>query len=321
MKTIARRLGQLVGIYSAVSLLLVFCLFPFAQIVSTSLKHPIDWGNPSLIPKVIHWDAYEELLGLKTKVPTKLPQSIQQLLDNPALSKVQRQQLRQQFSRDKDIFPFGRYMLNSLLLALLTSTLSTAFAASAAYALARLRFVGRSMIANSVLFVYMIGGVLLMVPLYQMSVAVGLTHTLTGTLLSILLIYLVQTLPVAMYMLGNYFRTISVALEEAAMIDGCSRFEAFRVIILPLSKPMLFTVFVYCFVIAWNEYLFASVFLRQYQDFQTIPLALQSLFTSKNAIWGRIMAASVLTLIPVIICFMLASRHLSRGLTDGGVKE
>ena len=84
---------------------------------------------------------------------------------------------------------------------------------------------------------------------------------------------------------------------------------------------MLITVFVYCFIIAWNEFLFASVFLKQYRDFHTLPLALQSLFVSKNAIWDRIMAASMLTLSPVILCFIFVMRNLTGGLAAGGVKE
>jgi multiple sugar transport system permease protein len=84
---------------------------------------------------------------------------------------------------------------------------------------------------------------------------------------------------------------------------------------------MLVTVFIYCFIIAWNEFLFASVFLRQFHDFYTLPLAMQSLFVSKNAIWDRIMSASMLTLIPVLFCFMFVIRNLTSGLAEGGVKE
>jgi multiple sugar transport system permease protein len=160
-----------------------------------------------------------------------------------------------------------------------------------------------------------------MVPLYQMAVSIGLAGNITGTLFSLLLIYIVQTLPVAIYMLGNYFRTIPKSLEEAAMIDGHSRSEAIFAVIIPLSLPMILTVLFYCFVIAWNEYLFASVFLKQYGEFHTLPLALQTLFTSKNAIWDRIMAASMLTLLPVLIAFTLANRFISSGGTEGGVKE
>lgn len=311
---------QSVILYGLVLLLVLFCLFPFLQILSTSLKHPIDWGNPSLIPRVLHLDAYKELLGMMPAQEVNVPASIQRLLDNPALSEEKRQAILAKFTSTESVFPFGRYMLNTFVISFVTGICATFLASLAAYAIARLRFPGQSLMANGVLFVYMVGGVLLMVPLYQMSVSVGLASSSAGTIFSLFLIYLIQTMPVAMYMLGNYFRTIPFSLEEAAMMDGCSRVEAFWRIILPLSKPMLFTVFIYCFVIAWNEYLFASVFLKQYQDFHTLPLALQTLFTSKNAIWDRIMAASMLTLLPVVICFMLANRYLSGGLTDGGVK-
>ncbi|MCV2401951.1 carbohydrate ABC transporter permease [Marinomonas sp. C2222] len=311
---------QSVVLYTLVIALVIFCVFPFLQILSTSLKHPIDWGNPSLWPRVLHLEAYKELLGLMPTKEVEIPETIQRLLNNPALSEEKKQALLAKFSSGGEVFSFGRYMLNTFTISFVTGVFSTLLASLAAYAIARLRFPAQSLMANGVLFVYMVGGVLLMVPLYQMSVTVGLASSASGTILSLFLIYLIQTLPVAMYMLGNYFRTIPFSLEEAAMMDGCSRVEAFWRIIMPLSKPMLFTVFIYCFVIAWNEYLFASVFLKQYQDFHTLPLALQTLFTSKNAIWDRIMAASMLTLLPVIICFMLANRHLSGGLTDGGVK-
>jgi multiple sugar transport system permease protein len=96
---------------------------------------------------------------------------------------------------------------------------------------------------------------------------------------------MVQTLPVSLYMLGNYFRTIPFSIEEAAMIDGCSRFETIWRIIVPLSLPALATVFIYAFMIAWNEYLFASVFLKSYKNLYTLSIGLKSLFVSKNAIY------------------------------------
>jgi multiple sugar transport system permease protein len=131
----------------------------------------------------------------------------------------------------------------------------------------------------------------------------------------------VQTLPVSLYMLGNYFRTIPVSIEEAAMIEGSSRFGTIWRIIIPLSLAAIVTVFIYCFMIAWNEYLFASVFLKNYRELYTLPMGLKALFTSKNAIWDRIMAASVLTATPVIILFMAIQKNLAGGLTAGGVKE
>jgi multiple sugar transport system permease protein len=122
-------------------------------------------------------------------------------------------------------------------------------------------------------------------------------------------------------MLGNYFRSIPESLEEAARIDGCSRMKTILLIILPLSLPMLVTVFIYAFMIAWNEYLFASVFLKGFSENLTLPIGLKTLFMSKNAIWDRIMAASMLTAIPVIILFMAFEKNLISGLTEGSVKE
>lgn len=304
----------------SIIILLTFSLFPFVQILSTSLKHQADWGNPSLIPRVINLEAYKELLGLKTQ-EVELPETLKIMLQNPALTDTQREAITKKFQSNADIFPFGRYTLNTFIISFVTAFISTGLATLAAYALSRLEFTGRSVFSNAVLFVYMVGGVLLMVPLYQMSVLVGLASSVLGTIFSLLLIYLVQTMPVAIYMLGNYFRSIPRSLEEAAMVDGHTRTEAIFKIIIPLSRPMLLTVFVYCFVIAWNEYLFASVFLKRYQEYHTLPLALQTLFTSKNAIWDRIMAASMLTLLPVIICFSIANRHIASGGTEGGVKE
>jgi multiple sugar transport system permease protein len=92
-------------------------------------------------------------------------------------------------------------------------------------------------------------------------------------------------------------------------------------IIVPLSMPMLVTVYIYAFMIAWNEYLFASVFLKNFNEFYTLPIGLKSLFVSKNAIWDRIMAASILTALPVVFVFMTFEKHLIGGLTEGGVKE
>lgn len=305
----------------ALGMVLFFCLFPFIQILSTSLKHQFDWGNPSLIPIKLNLEAYRELLGFNKKEDVPVPDTVKRLLDNPQLTDETKEKILSKYRSTGDVFPFPRFFLNTLLLSGTAASISLLLAVFGAYAFSRLKFNGRSVIRRGTLFVYMVGGVLLMVPLYQMSVKVGLAGNVWGSLVSLVLIYIIQTLPVSLYMLGNYFRTIPYSLEEAAATDGCSRVQALYLIILPLSLPMLITVFVYCFIIAWNEFLFASVFLKQYRDFHTLPLALQSLFDSKNAIWDRIMAASMLTLSPVILCFIFVSRNLTGGLSAGGVKE
>lgn len=315
-----RSLKGRIGFVLAVGLLVSFSLLPFAQILSTSLKHQFDWGNPSLIPQAINLEAYKELLGLTKTEEIQIPVAIQKILNNPKLSKEKKEAIAAKYTSNDNLFPFGKYMLNSVMFSVGAASISLIFAVMGAYSISRLRFGGKVVIQRSVLFVYMVGGVLLMVPLYQMAMNVGLASSMWGSVFCLFLIYIVQTLPVGMYMLGNYFRGIPLALEEAAMMDGCSRTEAIIKVVLPLSLPMLATVFIYCFIIGWNEYLFASVFLKQYPEFHTLPLALQELFVSKNAIWDRIMAASMLTLAPIVVCFLFASRFMKGGNTEGGVK-
>ena len=316
-----RTLMQNIMLAIAVAMLLIFCLFPFVQILSTSLKYQFDWGNPSLIPEKINIEAYKDLLGFTPKEEDPVPESIKRLLDNPLLKEEQKQKILEKYQSTGDVFPFIRYFINSFLLSAGAAFISMLLAVFGAYSFSRLKYRGRKVIQRGVLSVYMVGGVLLLVPLYQMSVKIGLATSVWGSILSLLLVYIIQTLPVSLYMLGNYFRTIPYSLEEAAAMDGCSRIESIFRIILPLSVPMMITVFIYCFIIAWNEFLFASVFLKQFPDFHTLPLGLQSLFVSKNAIWDRIMSASMLTLVPVVICFMFAMRYLTGSLVEGGVKE
>ncbi|MDC7240617.1 MAG: carbohydrate ABC transporter permease, partial [Spirochaetales bacterium] len=150
---------------------------------------------------------------------------------------------------------------------------------------------------------------------------IGLLSTRGGTFTALLIIYMVQTLPVSLYMLGNFFRTIPFSIEEAAMIEGSSRFGTIWRIIIPLSLSSIVTVYIYSFMIAWNEYLFASVFLKGFKNLYTLPMGLRALFVSKNAVWDRIMAASVLTAVPVIALFMGIQKNLVGGMSEGGVKE
>jgi multiple sugar transport system permease protein len=316
-KTITRK----ILLALAVCAILLFCLFPFVQILSTSLKHQFDWGNPSLIPVKFNLEAYKELLGIMKAEGPAVPETVKTLLDNPLLTEEKKKEILNRYRSTGDIFPYPRYFLNSLLLAASAASVSLLLAVFGAYSFSRLRFKGRKIVQRGVLFAYMIGGVMLMVPLYQLGVKTGLAKSTWGSLLSLLLVYIIQTLPVSLYMLGNYFRSIPYSIEEAAVMDGCSRLGVIYLIILPLSAPMLMTVFIYCFIIAWNDYLFASIFLKQFHDFYTIPLGLQSLFVSKNAIWDRIMSASVLTLAPVLLCFSFAMRHLTGGLSEGSLKE
>ncbi len=315
-KSIPRSIGFTLLILAIV----LFTIFPFVQMLSLSLKYQFDWGNPSLIPRKINLEAYKELLNIGQQAKD-VPETVKRLLDNPELTSDQKKQILAKYKDTGDVFPFLKYFRNSILLSVSAAFFSLIIAVLGAYSFSRVRYRGRAYIQRGVLFVYMFGGILILIPMYQMAVKSGLASTPTGTFISILIIYMVQTLPVSLYMLGNYFRTIPFSIEEAAMIDGCTRMGTIRKIIVPLSLPALSTVFIYAFMIAWNEYLFASVFLKSYKELYTLPLGLKSLFVSKNAIWDRIMAASVCTAIPVVAMFMLVQKNLVGGLTSGGVKE
>ncbi len=298
-----------------------FVLFPFIQMLSTSLKYQWDWGNPSLIPRKINLEAYKELLNIG-QAEKSLPDSIKNLLKNtPNLTKTQKNRIIARYKDTGNVFPFFEYFKNSLILAFTAAALSGIIAIFGAYSFSRIQYRGRSTIQRSVLFVYMFGGIVLLIPLYRIFVKLGFLSTPTGTFLTLIVIYMVQTLPVSLYMLGNYFRTIPYSIEEAAMIEGLGRFNIILKIIIPLSLSAIITVFIYSFMIAWNEYLFASIFLKGFKNLYTLPMGLTALFTSKNAIWDRIMAASMLTAIPVIALFMVVQKNLAGGLSEGGVKE
>ncbi len=309
------------GFVLLIVFIVLFVLFPFIQMLSMSLKYQWDWGNPSLIPKKINLEAYKELLNIG-QAEKNLPDSIKNLLKNtPDLTKAQKSKIIAKYKDTGNVFPFFEYFKNSLLLALTAAALSGIIAIFGAYSFSRMQYRGRATVQRSVLFVYMFGGIVLLIPLYRIFVKMGFLSTPTGTFLTLIVIYMVQTLPVSLYMLGNYFRTIPYSIEEAAMIEGLGRFSIITKIIIPLSMSAIITVFIYSFMIAWNEYLFASIFLKGFKNLYTLPMGLKTLFVSKNAIWDRIMAASTLTAIPVIALFMLIQKNLAGGLSEGGVKE
>ncbi|QTA38323.1 ABC transporter permease subunit [Thermosipho ferrireducens] len=220
-------------------------------------------------------------------------------------------------------FPFLKYLRNSLMFAGIAALLSLFFAILGGYAISRLKFRGRGVLQRSVLIVYLFGGTVIMVPLYQMAVKLGILSTPFGASVYLIVVYVIQTLPVSLYMLGNYFRTIPYSIEEAAIIDGCGRFETIFRIVLPLSAPAIVTVYIYAFMIGWNEYLFASAFLnlKSYKELFTLPLGLNAFSQSAHSVWGRLMAASLVSAVPIILIFGLMEKYLTAGFTAGGVKE
>ena len=157
---------QKLGFYLLILLVLIFTLFPFLQMFSTSIKHQFDWGNPSLIPVKINWNAYEELLGIQKNI-SQVPESIKRLLDNPKISEEKKQKILLKFSNSSNVFPFIKFFINSFLISGIASFCSLVLAVFGAYSFSRVRYRGRGIVQRGVLMTYMFGGVLLMVPLYQ----------------------------------------------------------------------------------------------------------------------------------------------------------
>ena len=216
---------------------------------------------------------------------------------------------------NESIFPFMKYFKNSMYIALITSVLVVFLGILGGYALARLRFKGKNVMTEMFFFVYMFSGILLIVPLYKMLASIGLRNTREAVIICMI----IQTLPTAIYMTRSYFETVPYELEEAGRLDGLSRMGIIFRIMTPLSIPGLISVFVYAFMIAWNDVLFASIFLDS-PDKLTITIGLNSLFNTPDYIWGRMMAASLVTSLPIVIMYAFSQNLIKSGATEGGVK-
>jgi arabinogalactan oligomer / maltooligosaccharide transport system permease protein len=210
---------------------------------------------------------------------------------------------------------FLRWGINSLLVAGLTTALGVFLAATCAYALSRFRFRGRSPALYLFLVAQMFPAIILLVPLYRTFTALGLLDTPW----SLVLAYSTFAIPFCILMLKGYFDTIPYDLEEAGRVDGLGVFGSFWRIVMPLSIPGLAVTAFYCFITAWNEFLFARVFLTN-RDAMTLPVGMSTFIDPLNQPWGLLTAGSVLITIPVMILFYVAQRYLISGMTTGGVK-
>ncbi len=264
-------------------------LFPFYWMVSSSFKSYAEIGGrrPVYVPSELRLEAYRELF-------------------DPGNPKFQN---------------FGQNILNSLKVAVPTAAIAVVLSTLGAYAIARLRFRGKNALLNSILLIYLFPGVLLIIPLFAMLAQIGsrLGFNVQDNLGVLVFTYLAQTLPVALYMLTNYFRTIPDEIEQAGLIDGCTRFEVIWRITLPLSIPAMVSVVIYTFMIAWNEFLYALVFLNS-RDLFTMPIKINTIFNDPSPRPHVVMAASTIMTIPVVLLFLAMERYLEEGLTAGGVK-
>lgn len=212
--------------------------------------------------------------------------------------------------------PFLKWLLNSLIVSTAVTVTGVALASIGGYAFSRFRFVGRQAMMVSILTTQMFPATMLMLPLYLMIAKLGLINTYRG----LAAFYVSTALPFCVWQMKGFYDTIPPSLEEAARIDGCSPWAAFRRVILPLATPGLVITALFSFMSAWSEYLVAAQILQDRDGF-TLPLGLKSFQSSMSTQWGLYAAASILVSIPVVVIFIVLSRYLVSGLTLGSVKE
>jgi arabinogalactan oligomer/maltooligosaccharide transport system permease protein len=212
--------------------------------------------------------------------------------------------------------PFGRWLLNSVIVSLMTTVLGVFLACTAAYAFSRFRFPGRDNGMLAFLVSQMFPGTLMLIPLFIIIVKwLGLGNTFWG----LIIVYATTAIPFCVWMLKGYFDTIPVDIEESARIDGASPQTIFFRIILPLAKPAIAITALFSFMTAWNEFILASVFMESEANY-TAPVGLRFFVGGFSSQWGFFAAGSVIVSLPVVILFMYLQKYLVSGLTAGSVK-
>jgi arabinogalactan oligomer/maltooligosaccharide transport system permease protein len=210
---------------------------------------------------------------------------------------------------------FAKQLMNSLVVSLATAIMAVAIATPTAYALARHDFVGKRSGLRTLLLTQMFPGVASAVPLYLILDALHLLDTRTG----LVLVYAATAVPFAIFQLRGAFLAIPVDLEEAAMVDGATRTQAFLKVALPAARPAIAVTALFAFMSAWNEFILAATLIGRESAF-TLPVVLQSYVGEYNTSWGAFAAGAILVSVPVMALFYVAQRQLISGLTSGGVK-
>ena len=263
---------------SLLALMLVWTLVPFYWMIATSLKKD------------------KEIYGFEATL-------------------IPRQPTLQNYTRLFARTPFVKYLRNSTIVAVGNTLASLVFATLGAYALARLRFPGRGLIARGLVFSYLVPPALLFIPLFAVMSVLRLVDTHHGLILA----YLSFSVPFSTWLLMGYFRSVPVELEEAALVDGCSRLGSLFRVILPMSLPALAVVAFFAFTQSWNEFLYANVFVNSV-EVRTITTGLTLFIVEDVFFWGPMMGASFLSALPPLLLYLVFQRWVVKGLTLGGVK-
>lgn len=212
-------------------------------------------------------------------------------------------------------FHIPLYLSNTLLVAVSTTAIVVVVSVLASYALTRLRFPGRAVMARGVLFVYLIPGSLMLIPMYLIIVKAGLKDTFPGLIIA----NMSFSVPFCTWLMMGYLRTLSSEIEEASLIDGCTRLRSLWHIVIPLSLPAIITAAIFIFNNVWNEYIFALV-LAQDDQHKMISVGLANFYRSDYYMIGPMMAGSLIAMTPVVLLYILAQRHVVGGLSAGAVK-
>jgi len=271
---------RLFGLWFPLALLVVFSLFPFAWMVITSLKPNAELYNPKAFPLAIHHPSLEHYIGLLKETN------------------------------------FLLWTANTMLVALVATAISLLLGAMLAYPLARLRFAGAALLATSVGAAYLVPQTLLFVPMVDLINRLDLGNTLSAVMLT----YPTLLVPFSAWLLMGYFKTVPKELEEAALIDGASRWCAATRVILPLCVPGFISAGIFAFTLAQNEFLYALLFLTR-SNVRTVSIGVVGELIRGDAFyWGQLMAAAFLGLIPVVLIYMFFVKYYVAGLTAGSVK-
>jgi multiple sugar transport system permease protein len=211
--------------------------------------------------------------------------------------------------------PYLLYLRNSVVVAVGSTVLSMIIAVLGAYAIARLNFPGRALLARSLVFTYLVPTSLLFIPMFALMSVLRLTDSLHGLIIA----YLGFDVPFCTWLLMGYFKSVPVELEEAARVDGCNRVGALLRVVLPMSLPALVVVTFFSFTHAWNEFLYAYVFTSTTSS-RTVTTGLVNFMSQDVFFWGPLMASTVMSALPPVLMFLVFQRWVVKGLTLGGVK-
>lgn len=211
---------------------------------------------------------------------------------------------------------FGKYIVNSIIVSLAATVVSVFIGMMTAYGLTRFRYKGRGLMLTGVAFTQLFPFVVLILPLYLIYYKIGFVNSYVGLIIS----YITISLPYNIFLLMGYIASIPVSIDEAGIIDGCSRMQVIFKLLFPIALPGIAATSVFSFLRSWNEYLFALTLMTDAAK-KTVPVGLASFFGEYTADWGAVMAASVIAIIPTGIFFLLMQKQIISGLAAGSVKQ